>query len=671
MGAVYVVEQLSTGAERALKVMAPALAGDAQTRERFVREARIGAQIDSDHVVEVVTAGVDEESGSPYLVMELLRGEELADAAAALGPLPLGDVADVMEQIGHALERAHAKGIVHRDLKPENVFLAVPRRRAATFTVKILDFGIAKLVADQQQRGTQPLGTPLYMPPEQTEPAGRITPASDVWALGLIAFHMLVGREFWLGAEGTLPMLLREIVVDAIPTASERARELGVPDKLPAGFDAWFMKCVARDIDQRFAEAGAAVRAFAALVRPDASRGVLAARLSQLSAGGTGPVSPTEQTQLASAAVLTAKPVAHTVPATQSGISMSGSSNAVAPPSSRGPLIGIGIGLALVAGGAGAFFALRGGASQGPKPEPSRMAEPVAAASSAGPTPARSTAHCPDGMQLIRGGNMFMGEKGLPNAEPAHRVSVSSFCLDRTEVTAGAYDACVAGGNCLKATQDVKFPGMTERQRQKFKELCNTRREDKQNHPINCVDWAMADNFCRVSGGRLPSGGARLPTEAEWEFAARGSSQRNYPWGDEPPNATRLNACGTECDRWMARHLETIGTMYAADDGWPGTAPVGSFPKGASSDGLLDLAGNVWEWTADWYGDYSADAQVDPKGPPSGTERVVRGGSYNGTVSDWAKPSYRWKTPPDTFNHSIGLRCAKASSVDSRPGLVR
>jgi eukaryotic-like serine/threonine-protein kinase len=200
---------------------------------------------------------------------------------------------------------------------------------------------------------------------------------------------------------------------------------------------------------------------------------------------------------------------------------------------------------------------------------------------------------------------------------------------------------------------------MTERQRDKFKQLCNTRVKDKQNHPINCVDWAMADNFCRVAGGRLPAGGARLPTEAEWEFAARGSSQRTYPWGDEPPSATRLNACGTECERWMARNLETIGTMYKADDGWPGTAPVGSFPKGASSDGIQDLAGNVWEWTADWYGDYPAEAQVDAKGPPTGTERVVRGGSYNGTESDWAKPSYRWKTPPDTFNHSIGLRCAK------------
>jgi formylglycine-generating enzyme required for sulfatase activity len=263
-------------------------------------------------------------------------------------------------------------------------------------------------------------------------------------------------------------------------------------------------------------------------------------------------------------------------------------------------------------------------------------------------------------MQFIRGGNMFMGEKGLLNAEPPHRVTVSSFCLDKVEVTTAAYDACARSGNCLKSTQDVKFPGMTERQREKFKQLCNTRVADKQNHPINCVDWAMADNFCRSAGGRLPAGGARLPTEAEWEFAARGSSQRTYPWGDEPPDATRLNACGTECERWMARHLETIGTMYKADDGWPGTAPVGTFPKGASSDGILDLAGNVWEWTADWYGAYSAEAQTDAKGPSSGNERVVRGGSYNGTESDWAKPSYRWKTAPDTFNHSIGMRCAKA-----------
>ena len=156
MGSVYVVEQLSTGAQRALKVMAPELASDATTRERFVREARVGALIDSDHVVEVVTAGVDEQSGAPYLVMELLRGEELADVVTRLGPLPLGDVAEVMDQAGHGLEQAHAKGIVHRDLKPENIFLGVARRRDASFTVKILDFGIAKLVADQQASNAVP-----------------------------------------------------------------------------------------------------------------------------------------------------------------------------------------------------------------------------------------------------------------------------------------------------------------------------------------------------------------------------------------------------------------------------------------------------------------------------------------------------------------------------------
>src|SRR6185437_15769702 len=144
------------------KVMAPELATDPATRERFVLEARAASKIESDHVVEIVTAGVDDETGAPFLVMELLKGEELADAAARLGPLPLGDVAEVLAQIGHALEQAHAQGIVHRDLKPENIFLATSRRRDVAFTAKILDFGIAKLVEDSRQKtGTQPLGTPL------------------------------------------------------------------------------------------------------------------------------------------------------------------------------------------------------------------------------------------------------------------------------------------------------------------------------------------------------------------------------------------------------------------------------------------------------------------------------------------------------------------------------
>ena len=226
MGAVYIVEQLSTGKQRALKVMNPDLAKDPATRERFVLEARAASQIDSDHVVEVVTAGVDEETSAPYLVLELLRGEELHDAQERLGALPVGDVAEVLSQVGHALERAHAMGIVHRDLKPQNIFLAASRRKDAAFTAKILDFGIAKLVADSQKTSTQPLGSPLFMSPEQTDSKGRISPATDVWALGLITFKLLTGRDFWREAQ-SLPMLLREIVVDPIPFASERAREMG------------------------------------------------------------------------------------------------------------------------------------------------------------------------------------------------------------------------------------------------------------------------------------------------------------------------------------------------------------------------------------------------------------------------------------------------------------
>src|SRR5262249_9547761 len=151
----------------------------------------------------------------------------------------------------------------------------VSKRRDVAFTAKILDFGIAKLVADSQKTGTQPLGTPLFMSPEQTDRKGKICPATDVWALGLIVFKLLTGKDFWLEADGALPILLREIVVEPIPFASKRAEELGVADKIPPGFDAWFARCLNRDVDARFQEAGEAVRAFAELVTDDAPRGAL------------------------------------------------------------------------------------------------------------------------------------------------------------------------------------------------------------------------------------------------------------------------------------------------------------------------------------------------------------------------------------------------------------
>jgi formylglycine-generating enzyme required for sulfatase activity/tRNA A-37 threonylcarbamoyl transferase component Bud32 len=641
MGAVYVVDQLSTGKQRALKVMAPELAMDELARERFVREAKVGAQIESDHVVDVITAGVDEETGSPYLVMELLRGEELGDVLGRTGALPLGDVAEVLDQAGHALEQAHQKGIVHRDLKPENLFVATSRARDRAFTVKILDFGIAKLVADRQGKGTQALGTPLYMPPEQTARGGTISPASDVWSLALIAFKLLTGHDFWRETE-SLATLLREICVDPIGPASARARELGLESKLPPGFDAWFAKCVDRNVESRYPEAGAATRAFRALVPASAERGKLVVTAPGMSASDVD----------VGAATVGADAIASSLPpsvAARPPTAQPATITPVAVPEKRkssAPLFAI-VAVFVLAAGAGAFWTMN---KKAPPPPSKSAPTPVVAVSVS--ASATEKIDCPAGMVLARGGNMFMGTKDGDNedAKPPHKVRVASFCMDKTEVTAGAYQACTEAGNCLKAPQDVDWPDITRKEKLKYSPLCNARRGRDQ-HPINCVDWSMADNYCKVQK-------KRLPTEAEWEYAARGSSQRTFPWGDDPPGPDRLNACGIECQRWMLENIGPSQVMFKGDDKFAATAPVGSFPAGATQSGIVDLAGNVWEWTADWFGPYTADPQEEPKGPEKGTERVIRGGAFNGWVVDWAKPSYRYKTDPNTYNHAIGFRCA-------------
>lgn len=679
MGAVYVVDQLSTGKQRALKVMAPELATDQATRERFVLEARAASKIESDHVVEIVTAGIDEQTGAPFLVMELLRGEELADVAERTGPMAIGDVAEVLAQVGHALEQAHAHGIVHRDLKPENIFLAASKRRDATFTAKVLDFGIAKLVADSQKTGTQPLGTPLFMSPEQTDRKGKICPGTDVWALGLITFRLLAGQHFWREAtgEGSLAMLLREIVVDEIPFASVRAAELGVQERLPAGFDAWFSRCVNRDIDERFADAGAAVRAFAELVPEGAQRGTISIQVPPSAVEGTQPVTSTGQTSSRSAqperirviptgggapgGVNDATQAMAAAPVT-SPSALAGSTGAVAQSqpvaaSPRKSSTGLLLGGALLAMAVGGTFVLMKIGGITPPPIPSipthsapRAAAPVAPVVSS----AAAAGGCPDGMALIPGGITVLGARDLVDAamaKPTHEVTLLSFCLDKTEVTTKAYEACADKNGCERPLDHVSWPNLTDASKKKYSPFCNEGHAERAEHPVNCVAWSMADIYCKKRG-------ARLPTEAEWEYAARGAKQRRYPWGDEAPDAKRLNACGKECSTWAKSIGDTRPMMYEDDDGFPGTAPVGSFPAGASAHGVLDLAGNVWEWTADWFAPYGAAPESSPTGPAKGTERVARGGDFLSSDPDWARPAWRFKTDPETYNHAIGFRCA-------------
>ncbi|WP_437550588.1 protein kinase [Sorangium sp. So ce367] len=252
-GSVYLCRQHSTARQRAVKVMHPVRAVDPEERRRFEREARAPGLIGSPHIVEVLIAGVDGVTGLPYLAMELLQGETLSACVERAGPLPIAEARRVLGQLGRALEDAHGAGIVHRDLKPENVFLEEAGDGAAP-RVKLLDFGIAKIIADARASLTAAVGTPLWMAPEQARESQGALPQSDVWAYGLVAFFALTGKPFWQGRD--LPALLREILFAPIPTASRRAGELGLPPFF-AGFDAWFSRCVERDPLARFTSASA------------------------------------------------------------------------------------------------------------------------------------------------------------------------------------------------------------------------------------------------------------------------------------------------------------------------------------------------------------------------------------------------------------------------------
>jgi serine/threonine protein kinase len=273
MGAVYVAEQISSGKLRALKVLNPDLVADPYSREQFTLEARIGGQIGSGHVVEVIAAGVDEETEIPYLAMELLEGEDLADLLHRRGRLPTHEALEIFDQLGDALTAAHRAGVIHRDLKPRNIFIARSRLRGMPFVVKVLDFGISKLIAHNgtSVTVTRQLGSPLFMAPEQARSGAKLRRSTDVWPLGLLAYLLLTGRHYWRSVENdgvNLNALLMEIAVHPIEPPGLRAMEQGVEAALlPPGFDGWFLRCVERDPERRFADAGEASDGLRAVLR--------------------------------------------------------------------------------------------------------------------------------------------------------------------------------------------------------------------------------------------------------------------------------------------------------------------------------------------------------------------------------------------------------------------
>jgi serine/threonine protein kinase len=287
MGAVYEVTEEATGERWALKVLAPQLLGDAKHLDRFARETTFANRIDSDRVVKVVEAGLDAASETPWLTMELLHGESLQSFVRTHGRLDVARARVVMGQVGEALAAAHAAGVIHRDLKPDNVF--VVREAGTNLDVKVLDFGIAKLASDAGTRSTGAMGSPLWMAPEEAQKA-PITPATDVWTYGLLAYFVLTGRVLWRSGDGdaNVAQALKEVLLEPLPDPNERARAHGVT--LPRGFAEWASGCVVREPGLRFQNATDAARAlddvFARALRSDDD--VPTARLVRDPAASTG-----------------------------------------------------------------------------------------------------------------------------------------------------------------------------------------------------------------------------------------------------------------------------------------------------------------------------------------------------------------------------------------------
>jgi eukaryotic-like serine/threonine-protein kinase len=264
-GAIYDVLSLEDGNRYALKIMLAHVAWNGDLRERFLREARVAAQIERMYVVDVFDAGVDDETGMPFLVMELLEGEELGRRVQRVGPLPPHEALTYLGQAAIALEKTHDAGIVHRDLKPENLFLVT--REGEPPHVKILDFGVAKILDEgvAESTLTAMVGTPIYMSPEQFR-KGKVGRTADIFSLGMIAYTLLVGDAYW-GEELRKSVSAFSLTLSAahgpVEPPSPRAARQGV--LLPPGFDAWFAQATAPNPAQRFPSARAAFAALAAL----------------------------------------------------------------------------------------------------------------------------------------------------------------------------------------------------------------------------------------------------------------------------------------------------------------------------------------------------------------------------------------------------------------------
>ncbi|MBM4357195.1 MAG: SUMF1/EgtB/PvdO family nonheme iron enzyme [Deltaproteobacteria bacterium] len=651
MGSVWSASHLTLETRVAVKFIATELLEQSPDAvARFLREGRAVARIRSPHVVQVFDLGTLGD-GTPYIVMELLDGESLGDLLERIGRiLSPSEALPILEQVGKALEHAHAAGIVHRDIKPANVFLT---RSGHDLVVKVLDFGIAKQTALPQVSASTAtgtlMGTPEYMSPEQVVSAKDVDFRADLWAFAVVAYELLVGTVPFCGE--TLGALIVAITRHAYTPPGMR-----VP-AIPRELDAWFARAFAPNLNARFASAKEMTSSLAQACDsvvgsrrafPDTLPFGALAPPARDGVGTTVPAAPPAAMLRAGPPALglqrlvdsesfiqdaappptapvpvrlspgVASPAAPSSPAAPP--TFSGAATTLSGASARKPLsivLGVSL-LALLGAGAGVAFGLR--ASDG---STTSRGQSVTTTSSAMPMVSglatSASAEVPGGAAIVPvpPGEYTIGcsptdHRCFDDERPPYRVNLSAFGILVHEVTAEEYDACVLNGRCGE-------PGQGD--------ACTWRKPGRERMPITCVTQQDARDYCAWKG-------LVLPTEAQWEVAARGRSGGDFPWAGDAIDCSRAavdHGCGTK-----------------------GPLIVGSRPADASWVGARDMAGNVREWTASQYTAYPGgkiDAQT--------RGAVNRGASWVMTSKDANTLHTRGVDAATERRPDLGFRCVR------------
>lgn len=625
----------------AIKVLPREFLHDPTFSARFEREAQIIAALEHPSIVPVYDYG--EEDGQPYLVMRFMSGGALSDRIEK-GRLSVDEAASILGRIGPALDYAHSQKVIHRDLKPANILFD------STESPYLADFGIARLTeATSALTGTSGvIGTPAYMSPEQVHGEKDLDGRSDIYALGVVLFEMLTGERPYQAE--TPAKLMMKHVLEPVPSARK------VKPELAPQCETIITHALAKERDERYATATSMASDLEAL------RGDKPATQEKISRHAPGVRAVMSET-ITEDEPVEGETVVET-PLTEIESFSNAAPSRPASPSRKGLprwVIALGglmaLGLFAVLAVFASGFPPDNIGTEGEQPEAPTVegrienpTNPPATEAVAGsievssdltPIVAPEAEFVDDSevpMILIPGGPFDMGSdrgQAFPDY-PSHTIVLSDFYIDQHEVTNKNYAKCVAEFACS--------PPQSTRSFTRDKYYGDPQYKD---YPVINVNWDDAQTYCEWRGGRLP-------TEAEWEKAARGTEGRTFPWGDTF-TAENLNFCDTNCP------AETSNPAY--DDGFADTAPVGSFSSGASPYGALDMAGNVWEWVGDWFDRdfYSVSAPENPTGPTSGEERVVRGGSFF-YPDTFATTTSRVGMNPESYYGFTGMRCVYDTS---------